>query len=150
MRKVVICLLVIFFCTSFNHAFCEVVQKAIEGINRNQPISPGEIVYEENLKVLHDSSYAFYHIKYTYIGFDIDGIRIRYNSIIDDPARKERVIKETKILFLPLDVYGRTYLEMPEVPRWPQKIIVPAKRLDIELADRTNFRIFVEEANKPQ
>ena len=75
-RSIIFLSIFILIFSASNFAFSEDIIKAIEGINENQPISVGETIYEENVQAVNDSSYAFYRIKYTYIGFDNNSIQI--------------------------------------------------------------------------
>ena len=128
--------------------FCRNVTRVVEGINAKQPILHGELVYEDTVKVWHGSSYSYYNVKYTYVGFQDDAIKVRHEYEVDDLSTSNGVRKSKSILTLPLDKYDRTFLRMHKIPRWPKETIIPDKRLDIVLNDRNNFAISVEEFSK--
>ena len=141
-------LLILIF-TSFNLTLARNVIKVDKGINDNQPISMGDVIYEKIIRAWQ-SPYTSYHIKYIYTGFDNHGLKIRYEYSMDDETMPGGVKKEAKILILPLEMGDKAYLQIHQIPKWSQKAMIPAKVLRIRLSDKNNFRILVEEVDNPR
>ena len=141
-------LLIVIF-TFFNLALARNVTKVDKGINDNQPISMGEVIYEKVIRAWQ-SPYEFYHIKYTYTGYDKHGFKIRYEYSMDDDTMPGGVKNEAKIIILPLEMGDKAYLQIHQIPKYPQKAMIPAKVLRITLSDNNNFPIYVDEVDNPR
>ncbi|MCQ9205634.1 MAG: hypothetical protein NG737_04910 [Omnitrophica bacterium] len=131
----------------FNLAFADKNIRVIGGVNKIQPISPGEVIYDEILTIW-SNSYSQYQVRYTYIGIEQNNIKIRYRYKIDEALARDGLETETDILLLPLDRYGKAYLELHALPRLSRRPTIPRKNLIITVDNKQRLNIVVESLSK--
>ena len=150
MQEIKITLLAwVFVFTLFNYSFSETIVETVGGVNENQPIYIGEVIYEEKTAAW-DPSGAFYHLKYIYTGIDGNEIRIRYEYRQNDSSTAGFTRVEDDILFVPLDKYGITYFQTHALPKYSKRTIISEKKLVISIYNKYKNSIVVEEVDKKE
>ncbi len=118
---------------------------ATGGVNKEQPISIGEVIYSSAKGYSDDNSYAA--ISYRFMGLDDkNNIRVIYKSEFK-PDRRTLKKEETFDLLLPLNPKKQTILKVTSYED-PNKVFTK-KELLITVVDEFN-RITVEEIGKTE
>ncbi len=119
---------------------------ATGGVNKEQPISIGEVIYSSAKGYSDDNSYAA--ISYRFMGLDDkNNIRVIYKSEFK-PDRRTLKKEETFDLLLPLNPKKQTILKVISYELFPSKVF-SKKELLITVVDEFN-RIIVEETGKTE
>lgn len=140
------CLILSFLFPSLN-ASADKNIRVVGGLNKNQPISFGEVIYDETTTIW-SQAYVRYHVRYAYMGLSNRSLKIKYSYEIDDTLSRKKSEVITETLLLPLDKSRTAYLELHEIPRRPEIPIVERKNLIISVDNNKRLNVFVRAVSK--
>ncbi|MCG2712310.1 MAG: hypothetical protein L6416_08330 [Candidatus Omnitrophica bacterium] len=135
-------ILIFLFANNLNAA--ETTSKEWGGINENQPISVGELIYEDNFfsSIRADSMASLsFSNSYTYAGIENNSLKVEQREISHISTNKSEEVK-TKILNLPINANKQVLLKVNPVSKKK-----PTQELLITITDEF-YRITVKELNK--
>jgi len=120
------------------------------GVNKEQPISIGEMIYTSGKGVRWSEGYSISNMDYRYMGVDDkNNIKVIYKCEHQPDGRTPPRVLQTFNLLLPLNPKKQTILKVQSYEEGPSGPGFSKKELLITVIDEFN-RITVEEIGKTQ